>query len=43
MDLPASANPSKPIGRFLEKEEAQAYANDGWGIIEDGGRGWHKL
>lgn len=42
-DDPAFANPTKPIGRFLEKEEAEAYAVDGWAIVEDAGRGWRRV
>lgn len=40
---PAFAAPSKPIGRFLQQEEARAYAADGWNIIEDAGRGWRRV
>ena len=36
--------PSKPIGPFLSREEAERRARDlGWKIKEDSGRGWRRL
>jgi carbamate kinase len=37
---PAFAAPSKPIGPFFSKEEAQRYEKQGWRMMEDAGRGW---
>ncbi|MGD0916166.1 MAG: carbamate kinase [Thermodesulfobacteriota bacterium] len=41
---PAFDKPTKPIGPFLAKKEAE-YRRDtlGWEIIEDAGRGWRRL
>jgi carbamate kinase len=36
---PAFANPSKPIGSFLDDETAARRRADGWTIVEDAGRG----
>ena len=41
---PAFKNPSKPIGPFLSKDEAeQRRATLGWIVKEDAGRGWRRL
>ena len=41
---PSFQNPSKPIGPFMSKDEAQERAEkDGWIIGEDAGRGWRRL
>src|SRR4249920_813128 len=37
---PAFAAPSKPIGPFFSKDEAQRYEKQGWRMMEDAGRGW---
>lgn len=42
-DDPAFDNPSKPIGVFMSADEAQSYADDGWTVIEDAGRGWRRV
>ena len=43
-DDPAFQNPTKPIGRFLTKEEAEAGAQKrGWNIKEDAGRGYRRV
>ena len=40
----AFQKPSKPIGSFMEKEEAQKHATeDGWVVVEDSGRGWRRV
>jgi carbamate kinase len=40
---PAFQNPTKPIGPFLSKEEAQRRARDlGWNVVDDSGRGWRR-
>ena len=41
---PAFKNPTKPIGGFMEQEEAQRRAKDmGWSVVEDAGRGWRRV
>lgn len=43
-DDPAFLNPTKPIGRFMTKEEAEAEAQKrGWNIKEDAGRGYRRV
>jgi carbamate kinase len=43
-DDPAFANPSKPIGSFMNQDEAQERAErDGWSVVEDAGRGWRRV
>ncbi len=43
-DDPAFQNPSKPIGPFLEKEEAlEKKEKEGWNVMEDAGRGWRRV
>jgi len=43
-DDPAFENPSKPIGTFMEEEEAQRRADEeGWSVVEDAGRGWRRV
>jgi carbamate kinase len=43
-DDPAFQNPSKPIGPFLTKEQAEERRDRlGWKIMEDAGRGWRRL
>ena len=40
---PAFADPSKPIGKFMTKEEAEDYAaKTGYLVKEDAGRGWRR-
>ena len=36
---PAFANPTKPIGSFLDDETAARRQADGWTVVEDAGRG----
>ena len=41
---PAFNAPSKPIGSFLAKEQAEALArSEGWTIVEDSGRGYRRV
>ncbi|MEW5820564.1 MAG: carbamate kinase [Cyanobacteriota bacterium] len=41
---PSFANPTKPIGSFMDKETALAHqAKDGWNVVEDAGRGWRRV
>ena len=43
-DDPAFQNPTKPIGAFMSKEEAEKMAREkGWHIAEDAGRGWRQV
>jgi len=41
---PAFQNPSKPIGPFLSREEAERRRSElGWNVTEDSARGWRRL
>jgi carbamate kinase len=41
---PAFSRPSKPIGPFLDREEAERLAAArGWTVAEDSGRGWRRV
>ena len=43
-DDPAFAQPSKPIGSFMDGETAEGRAlNLGWRVHEDAGRGWRRV
>ena len=43
-DDPAFENPTKPIGPFLSKEEAESLEREqGWKMVEDSGRGWRRV
>ena len=43
-DDPAFAQPSKPIGSFLDEATAKRRQDeDGWSILEDAGRGWRRV
>jgi carbamate kinase len=43
-DDPAFENPSKPIGSFMEEEDAMRRIEvDGWDCNEDAGRGWRRV
>jgi carbamate kinase len=40
----AFEHPSKPIGGFMDEEEANKRASDlGWTVVEDAGRGWRRV
>ena len=40
---PAFANPTKPVGSFLDEATARTMADNlGWSIMEDAGRGWRR-
>jgi len=40
----AFRQPSKPIGTFMEEEEARHKAETlGWDVVEDAGRGWRRV
>jgi carbamate kinase len=40
---PAFEKPTKPIGGFLTEGEAERFADEGWPIVEDAGRGWRRV
>jgi carbamate kinase len=41
---PAFQKPTKPIGGFYTKEEAERYRDtEGWHVVEDSGRGWRRV
>ncbi len=43
-DDPAFANPTKPVGRFFGREDAERIgAETGWDFVEDAGRGWRRV
>ena len=39
----AFENPTKPIGNFMTKEEAEALGAKGVSVMEDAGRGWRQV
>jgi carbamate kinase len=43
-DDPAFAKPTKPIGPFYPREQAERLESErGWQLIEDAGRGWRRV
>lgn len=42
-DDPAFSRPSKPIGTFLSKEEADKLTSEGVAVMEDSGRGYRRV
>lgn len=41
---PAFQTPAKPIGTFMEAEEANKKKEElGWNVVEDSGRGWRRV
>jgi carbamate kinase len=36
-------NPTKGIGGFTTKEKAEIFAQEGWTVREDAGRGWRRM
>ena len=41
---PAFRHPTKPIGAFMAKAEAEKMAREkGWSVVEDAGRGWRQV
>jgi len=41
---PAFAKPSKPIGEFYSREQAEERMRvEKWGMVEDSGRGWRRV
>jgi carbamate kinase len=43
-DDPAFANPTKPIGSFMDEAAAlRRREEDGWDVVEDANRGWRRV
>ena len=43
-DDSAFQNPSKPIGSYMDEEQATLRReNNGWDVVEDAGRGWRRV
>ncbi len=43
-DDPAFKKPNKPIGSFMNAEQAEEHrAKDGWDLVEDAGRGYRRV
>lgn len=42
-DDPAFTRPVKPVGPFLESEQADQLAGRGWTVVEDSGRGYRRV
>lgn len=43
-DDPAFQHPSKPIGGFMDEQEARWREREmGWTVVEDAGRGWRRV
>jgi len=43
-DDPAFGNPTKPIGGFMDEDEARRRESTmGWSVVEDAGRGWRRV
>jgi carbamate kinase len=42
-DDPAFTHPSKPIGSFMDAEEAERRRQQGWDLIEDAHRGYRRV
>ena len=40
---PGFKNPTKGIGGFTSKEQAEIFAKEGWVVREDAGRGWRRM
>jgi carbamate kinase len=43
-DDPAFTEPTKPIGGYMDEEQARRRErDDGWRVMEDAGRGWRRV
>jgi carbamate kinase len=42
-DDPGFARPSKPIGSFMDEEQAERRRREGWDLIEDAHRGYRRV
>ena len=42
-DDPAFADPTKPIGSYMDEDQARLREGQGWSVMEDAGRGWRRV
>jgi carbamate kinase len=42
-DDPAFKNPTKPIGGFMDEEQAERRRKEGWDIVNDANRGYRRV
>lgn len=42
-DDPGFTNPTKGIGGFTSREQAEVFSQEGWLVKEDAGRGWRRM
>jgi carbamate kinase len=42
-DDPAFTHPSKPIGSFMDQQEADRRRQEGWDLVEDANRGYRRV
>jgi carbamate kinase len=42
-DDPAFTHPSKPIGSFMDAEQAERRRQQGWNLVEDANRGYRRV
>ncbi len=43
-DDPALLSPTKPVGPFYSREDAESYQKErGWAVVDDGRRGWRRV
>ena len=42
-DDPAFENPTKPIGGFMDSDQAERRRKEGWKLVEDANRGWRRV
>jgi carbamate kinase len=42
-DDPGFTNPTKGIGGFTSREQAEVFSKEGWLVKEDAGRGWRRM
>jgi carbamate kinase len=42
-DDPAFEHPSKPIGGFMDPEQAERRRQEGWKLVEEAQRGWRRV
>ena len=42
-DDPAFRHPTKPIGSFMDEEDAERRRAEGWAVVDDANRGWRRV
>ena len=42
-DDPAFQHPTKPIGSFMDEEDAERRRAEGWAVVDDANRGWRRV